>query len=111
MRRNSVRHVLADVAQEDASNDSTSAKRDTCQPDVLQALGIRPSAPNGTSMDDRRCDARQRCKLGRICKVESHKSLGLRDVQARLNCPLTNVCGESWGKSVDEDVVVDRIAD
>lgn len=54
VRRDTVGHVLANIAQEDASDDRAHTKSNTCQPDVLQALRVRPAATKRTCVFDLR---------------------------------------------------------
>jgi hypothetical protein len=76
MSSNSVRHVLAEILQEEASDDRTRTKSDTNKPDVLQTLSVRPSTTQISTLKDRRSHTRYGCNRFWICKQNANELFG-----------------------------------
>jgi hypothetical protein len=57
LRRNSVRHILRDITQETAGNNSTRAERDAGELHVPQALCVSPPGADNCSLNYLRHDS------------------------------------------------------
>ena len=110
-RSDPISHILRNIPNKAARDDSTDTKRNTSYPHPLQALRIRPSTAHLRTMDNRLVDPGERSDVLGRTEPSADESLSLGGRETGCDGVLADVEGEAGGEFVDEDVVVDCVAD
>ena len=104
-------HVLLRIWQETASHNGADAEWNGGVPHKLQALRVRPPRPHRCSLLDLRRNSWDFAYLLRRGEERANECLSAGNRQASSDGVFANISGKFGCELIDEDVVVDGIAD
>lgn len=111
MSRNSVGHILADIAQEAAHDDRNCTESNTDQPDIPQTISISPPTAHTSSLEDLSRNTRDSHDLSWLRQQDRHEFCCVGDRETSFDGEFADVGWQTWCEAVDKDVVVDCVAD